>query len=256
MTRTHLPRYFLQDFEVVAHPDNGGAWYVPRSLASKHGSASKQSTDPAIPESAIKPMRSPTLSSKGYALSQMELMMSLKVENSGFYNMWERFKSERMRGSKRFPKKVNFRPDMGTFILELLRRRVVETLKYLCSLKRGYLVACEGGESRVWEDAKKKQSTGAMLWLGPRIGREGEGSPPPGEFATVDVDKEAKSKIAVHNLVSLLGSSYVEDLRRHAPKIFDAEVVVLKSKRNTVDLQLLLWKLQGYLATYEDIFED
>jgi hypothetical protein len=184
---------------------------------------------------------------------------------------------------------------MDTFILDLMRRRVVEALKYLCGRQKGYLKGCSD-----WEYANGRKQVGAFLWLGPKGGEkavtgqdeereagEGEGtaaskeeetavaqddetavdegmetthknnsSVGPGEFATLDMDKEVKSKVPVYNLQVLLGDSYVKDLRRHIPptlRIFNHEVVALKNKKTTINVQLRLWKLQGYLAEHKQV---
>jgi hypothetical protein len=204
------------------------------------------------------------------------------VPKSGFTNGHERFPNARDSQWKAFRRqRIRWRSDVDTFVLELMRRRVVEGLKYLAGdvtpkkelryvygpKKRGYLVPCEKG----WEGVGKSKQVGAILWVGPRGGdhelvtkgadvvkedeQDGEAvaveAEGPGEFATLDSDKERKSKVPVHNLRLLLGDAYVEDLRKHAPKTFDSELVVLKNKRTTIDVQLRLWKLQGYLAKHE-----
>jgi hypothetical protein len=204
---------------------------------------------------------------------------------------------------------------MDTFVLDLMRRRIVEGLKYFCGRKKGYLQGCSD-----WEYAKGCKQVSAFLWLGPK-GREkavtvdevraptndeggemaagqeeeraagdgegtaasqeeetavaqederavGEGmetthknssSVAPGEFATLDMDKEMKSKVPVYNLQLLLGDSYVRDLRRHIPptfRIFKNEVVALKNRKTTIDMQLRLWKLQGYVAEHKQVDDE
>ncbi|KAI9737701.1 MAG: hypothetical protein M1818_005705 [Claussenomyces sp. TS43310] len=256
LTRISLPSFFLQDFEIVTHPDTREPWYLPRSLVSSHQplpSPSSEASKSLRPQSA----RPTTFGSKSYTLSRMSLLHAMHVQRSGYDNGHRNFPMPNIKQSRAFQKyDIKFREDTDTFVLELMRRRTVERMKYLCDLKRGYLVSCkaqEGGEMAVgvWEDAKMKKGTAAMLWLGPIAGSKGEDIAEPGEFSTLDVEKELKCKIPVHNLPRLLGPTYVEDLRRYAPHMFGAEVVVLKHRRLTVDLQLRLWKLQGYLATFE-----
>ncbi len=194
---------------------------------------------------------------------------------------------------------------MDTFVLDLMRRRIVEGLKYLCERKAGYLQGCSD-----WDYAKGSKQVGAFIWLGQAGGkmvattgeveatandpgkrviavREGEvtasayddamyvgqgdvtqvsgeedtveensSSVAPGEFATLDMDKKMKSKLPVHNLQILLGDALIEDLRRQVPWIFNYEVVALKNKNATIDVQLRLWKLQGYLAEHKQIDDE
>lgn len=142
---------------------------------------------------------------------------------------------------------------MDGFVLELMRRRAVEGLVYLVGLKRGYVVGCVD-----WEDATRKPQIGAILWT------RGTGSEEivaakdeqvnhgPPEFATLIFGKD-KGKVPMHNLRMLLGKEKLQELREKCPSgIFDKELTVLRHRNVTVDLQLRLWKLQGYLAEYKE----
>jgi len=54
----------------------------------------------------------------------------------------------------------------------------------------------------------------------------------------------------------LLSQEKVLQLRDQYPRVFDAEIVAIKSKRLTVTLQMQLWKLQGYLAQHRAIIAE
>ena len=43
MTRTRIPVFFMQDFALVAHPDTGRPWWLPRSLLRGGHSSSSAS---------------------------------------------------------------------------------------------------------------------------------------------------------------------------------------------------------------------
>jgi hypothetical protein len=61
----------------------------------------------------------------------------------------------------------------------------------------------------------------------------------------------------VHNLRRLLGKEKLAELRAKLPSgIFEREVVTLKHKGPVLDVEMRLWKLQGYLAEYRDLYRD
>jgi hypothetical protein len=55
------------------------------------------------------------------------------------------------------------------------------------------------------------------------------------------------SKLAVHNLRELLGEEHVRKLREGSELLRDGSLFLL-GRQATVNLQMLLWKLQGYLV--------
>jgi hypothetical protein len=77
----------------------------------------------------------------------------------------------------------------------------------------------------------------------------------PGFFATVSNPPFWTEKRPLHNLVRLLGQEQVGNLRAQVPSIARTEFTVLKNKPKTLKVQLMLWKLQGYLAPFEDAEE-
>lgn len=144
--------------------------------------------------------------------------------------------------SRQLFSKARWRVDIDEFLLELMRRRVVEDLSGLLKLKRGYVVGCKD-----WAAAFSKTQTGAYLWTGK--GEENQ----PSEFVTLDLGVTKKQKIPTHNLNTLLGEEKLEELKaKFGNKIFDSDILTLRHRRRTVDLQMKLWKLQGYLAEYRE----
>jgi hypothetical protein len=147
-----------------------------------------------------------------------------------------------------------------------MRRQVVLVLKFLCGKQNRYVTTCES-----WEDLLSRKQMGAVLWLGDggkkssvtdteeslsnredgQIEKEDSTGKLVGEFATLDLKKDARSKVSVYNLQLLFGEAHMEDLRKHLPEKFNAEFVVIRDRKATIDLQLRLWKLQGYIAKYE-----
>ncbi|KAH7360255.1 hypothetical protein BKA65DRAFT_390314 [Rhexocercosporidium sp. MPI-PUGE-AT-0058] len=254
---TKLPSFFLQGFRVMSDPKTGDPWYVPTELAKKHLPGKEREEKPTPSK----------IGYQVYTLNRRDLLQSIVDPESG-----------QKRTSRGRPRKVHakllpgnwqgiksvtkaygdsgWREDMEDFVPMLMGRRLSEALVHLCKLKRGYLVGCSD-----WKDAFKKPQVAAFLWTGNRRGEETEGPP---EFATLDVGNQdfdavgpqlgrKKRKVPVYNLQTLLGKEKMDELRELVPKsVFEKEVVVLKHKNVTVELQSQLWKIQGYLAEHQD----
>lgn len=240
MTEVHLPKFFLQDFKMIAHPDTGKSWFMPRSLTNKRSGED----------------HTPGVGPTQYTISSRRLLLAMQTADSGYIKMWAGAGKEfahtvpfQEQNYMRYRKAVksaatSFRPDMHDFVLELMRRRTLEELIQLVELRKGYLVGCTG-----WEDALVKPQVAAFLWMG----EEG-----PTEFATMDVGSDEigqgvkkKRKVPVHNLGALLGEEKLAELRGRFDRIFERELVMLRHKRMTVELEMKLWKLEGYLAEYK-----
>jgi hypothetical protein len=148
----------------------------------------------------------------------------------------------RDRGNFEIFENAKLRPDIHTFVLELMRRRAVEELEYLAKLGP-YIRPCA-----TWQDATKpSRQVGAILWTGSVQGVTCGVEKRPSEFATVDIGTSRKRKTPVHNLEMLLGKDHLQRLR-DASSLFQMELLIIKQKNNSVGIQLKLWKLQGYLA--------
>jgi hypothetical protein len=292
LTYSVLPSFFLQDFNLMAHPQTGSPWYVPRSLAlAKKGKLSpseekidselelKEDTEPSsqteqvggeftpvlgytvytlASQHALRAMQDP----KGYGKKQTKKMKYIAKKQdiiTPANGPPARFIPDRYRQSKsaaRFLSIAGWRPDMHEFVLDLMRRRLVEDLVSVSNLKKGYMVGCSG-----WEDALAKPQVGAFLWTG-GVGELEEGMDIPPEFATLDVTagrkEEGKTKkVPVHNLRCVLGKEKLAELREKLPSgIFEREIVVLKRRQQTVNVEMQLWRLQGFLAEYRDLYRD
>ncbi|KAH8768591.1 hypothetical protein BGZ57DRAFT_766090 [Hyaloscypha finlandica] len=245
LTCNALPSFFLQDFNLMAHPETGNPWYVPRSLAKYKG--------PTVSEKEIDADLEPK--EEKVQTSQTQQISAESTAVLGYSGIWKKTdqKDERPRektGTARW------RSDMHEFVLNLMRRRILEDLVRVTNSKRGYVVGCSG-----WEDALAKPQVGAFLWTG-GDGELDEGQNIPPEFATLDVPAGRKEesrtrKVPVHNLRRFLGKDKLAELREKLPSgIFEREVVVLRRKQYVVDLEMQLWKMQGYLAEYRELYRD
>jgi hypothetical protein len=102
---------------------------------------------------------------------------------------------------------------------------------------------------------------GAFLWTG-GVGELKEGMNIPPEFATLDITTGRKEgsktkKVPVHNLRRLLGKEKLADLREKLPSgIFERDIVVLRRRQQAVNVEVQLWRLQGFLAEYRDLYRD
>ena len=152
---------------------------------------------------------------------------------------------------------IVWREDMDTFVLETLRENVARRLAYLASSNAAYISSC-----RDHEHISKHHQVGAVLWLGPnpedttqagfpdKVGVATGGSkelgPPP--YA---MHHYKNHYIPVYNLLTLLGSTKLRKLRETSSSHFGQQYAVIKMRRLTVEVQLELWKLLGYLAPGE-----
>lgn len=152
---------------------------------------------------------------------------------------------------------IIWREDMDTFVLEILRENVARRLAYLASSTAAYISSC-----RDHEHISKHHQVGAVLWLGPKsentvepgfsdkdgaaTGDFGELGPPP--YA---MHHYKNHYIPVYNLLTLLGAAKLRNLRETSSYHFGDQYAVIKMKRLTVEVQLELWKLLGYLAPGE-----
>ncbi|TAQ89100.1 hypothetical protein B7494_g2595 [Chlorociboria aeruginascens] len=202
--------------------------------------------DPKLPK-----IKTSSIGPRIYLSARQLLFRGINTSKSGLNHLPQHLAPIRMasiKESRYTLKRSIWREDMPDFLLELMRRRAAEALIYLALLKKGYLGACTD-----WEDVKRKQQVGAILWMrGKDTPRSMGDRADPGEFATLDVTKGSgvRHRIPIHNLERLLGEKHIQELKNNANWIFRTDMVVLKHKRNTIDSQEMLWKLQGFLAEH------
>lgn len=281
MTRVRLPSFFLQDFHLVTHPETGQPWWVPRSLAldeRKHeknknkrnakeeGDASSSAGEAEGGANTKKPspLRQKLLGPNAYAPARKEILAAMSIDKSGFYQQWRFLFGPSSSQYKMFGQKAVWRQDMDEFVLGLMRQHIEQDLLYLsrlCTEQGRYFIAkCFG-----WDDVQYKHK-GAVLWFGgddengSQQPADGEGGTakttekkesPPGPFATFEFsDKEGvKTAVAVHNMPMLLGEETAARVRKEAGALQDGAIFMLAGRRTT-DLQLKLWKLQGYMSDH------
>ncbi|KAM0274883.1 hypothetical protein ACHAQH_007772 [Verticillium albo-atrum] len=269
-TDTGLPRYFLQDFKVVTNPETGQPWFVPGDLTDPPQgsslatpSAENPSSKQAVPErspayhASAEASRSPSPSApKGYALARHEVLNLLGAprHTSTLGGKHVGMLARRAHLSKSgLLSRLIWPSRMHLLVLDLLRSRVVDQLLHLARLDappansaygpasapRGYIRPC-----RSWSEINQTMPhRGCILWYADAS------TAAPGQWATLDIDgAKYEGKMPVHDLRRLLGDGHIARLR--GEPVFGENTLLVLGKRRTIEAQLLLWKLQGYLAEY------
>ncbi|TGO51725.1 hypothetical protein BCON_0155g00080 [Botryotinia convoluta] len=245
-TQLSLPSFFLQDFTIMAHPTTSAPWHVPRSL-SPHISKVESSEQDTF--------HTPSLGSTTYVAMRQLLLQSFFKTKSGYTGVYKKFGLMQAKSTarKHVVLQATWRSDMDTFLLELMRRRTAELLEYLCG-KKSYIHKCAS-----WEEVEFSEQTGCVLWMGQKLtsreegehGQEGEQEQefPPGEFETKRIGPGGRKIVPVFNLRTMMGKKWIEKIRE-GNRIFGNQILVVKHKNATKEIQMRLWKLQGYVATY------
>ncbi|GAB1314832.1 hypothetical protein MFIFM68171_05042 [Madurella fahalii] len=239
-----LPNYFFERFALVAHPDTHQPWFVPQDLESKA---------PGTPSATAEPPQGIKTGPSAYVLSRQLLFQELQRGDSPYHDAYKRLFRMSDHGQSRLSSVLNrtsWRSDMDAVLLELMRRRVVESLLHFATTsekenRKKYLVKCE-----TWDSVKELKHRGCLLFLGRQEGAppdsEPESPPPRLSMMTIEGVKFG-GKLAVHNLMVLLGEAHTARLKRESQLLSDGSLFLL-GRQATVKLQMLLWKLQGYMA--------
>ncbi|OAQ98434.1 hypothetical protein LLEC1_02578 [Akanthomyces lecanii] len=242
VTKTHQPRYFLQRFDVVRHPETKQGWLAPANDAYSHIQRNEEVRANGLAAVAAQSSGGQDEAAArvtGYVASQKSVFEALSGPNKRLRGAL----LARRAGMAVSPEATTpvWRHNMSEVVLqnmrseaasELVRRAAVANFKFVQPCAK-------------WEDIKHVERRGCILWL-PRAQDEVAAR----QHATFDVDgANYGSKMAVHNLVWLLGEAESARLRSESEMFQHNELLVLKSwpTKTMVQLHLLLWKLQGYL---------
>ncbi|KAI1126410.1 hypothetical protein F5Y10DRAFT_244954 [Nemania abortiva] len=288
-TRTRFPAFFLQDFNLVTHPETGRPWWVPRSLAwdqpaecqqadgterkpctgegelysdqENVGTDGGESTvwrrDPKVNPSV--PVKSKDVKPYGpsaYVLARRDLISAFTTKGSGYERHPGRLFGGTTSRYARFAGSAVWREDMDSLILHRMRRGIIDDLLYLSRLcaedSRHYIVECHG-----WDDVQHKHQ-GAVLWFSNPAEPDETAEPraQPGPFSIYNISNNgANTCVAVHNMPMLLGVQGAAEIRQNAAILAGGSLFMLAGRRTT-NVQLKLWKLQGYLADYKENDDD
>lgn len=58
--------------------------------------------------------------------------------------------------------------------------------------------------------------------------------------------------VPIYNLPALLGTKHMETLRKLGSNWAEEELVFVRQRQKTIELQIALWRLMGYMAPLED----
>ncbi|KAL8781549.1 MAG: hypothetical protein Q9203_000234 [Teloschistes exilis] len=260
LTGARLPSYFLLDFGLALHPRTGKPWQMPKLAIDSHtaslhkplhpdddleqGESASSKTD-TNDDAASNSRKSPRAVAGSHILSQRS---SLKFMSSLKQRTMSQLIPLRWKQDGRFKaQEIIWREDMDTFVLELMRKKIVKLLKYLSSRPAAYITPCEG-----FQDIKKKHQPGAVVWLGEPGSHSNSIAEAEGPTPYAMVEHRSSRRIPIYNIPALLGPEYLI-LLRDAGKSFDKTFAVIKQKRSTLEVQLQLWKLMGYMTSDFDV---
>lgn len=249
VTKTHQPRYFLQEFDVVKHPETNEAWFAPSSDSYKNviNYNLRQELGPdAVPatghpgdRSADQPADDAPPRLKAYATAQKSLLDNIGGSKSKARGSLIGHRQGMAMAAE--AKAPVWRHDMGDLVLQTLRSVVTTSLIWRAKLPDHRLIY----PCATWEEIKGLPRRASILWL-PK-NKEGTAKH---RYATYEVKGDSEDRqMAVHNLYWLLGEEEVARLRAEAEVFRDNDILVFRTwaGQSTKQLHLLLWKLQGYM---------
>lgn len=156
-----------------------------------------------------------------------------------------------------------WREDMDEYVLSLLRNNVAQSLRYLGSRTAGYIQRCDG-----WDYIGKHHQVSAVLWLGDTTPNFKVVPQNPAQDTNADPFEPTAKRdsgpptyamvqyrgryIPSYNLSFLLGGKHLGSLKDDCVRM-RGSLAVVKQKHATVEVQLALWKLMGYLAPYKEV---
>ncbi|EHK19583.1 uncharacterized protein TRIVIDRAFT_46311 [Trichoderma virens Gv29-8] len=267
---TSLPRYFLQDFELIKHPTSGAPWWAPGPLSFEHVQPMKRldeaqantignGHDGEAP--APEPMSAPVAGRKDNAIDSEKDVRRQRRAPITSYMLNRKLLVDMVGGpNKKYlamllaarsgmaiapdSKTAVWREDMGDVLLQMMRQQATDALatrgNRLHEPKHKFIEPCAN-----WKDVESVRLRGCVLWLPEKKKDVAD------QYATLDIEgAQYGKKMVVHNLHWLLGEREVQRLRDSAQLFRDGEIFVLKQWPSTsvMKLHLLLWRLHGYLA--------
>ena len=263
-----MPNYFMIPFGLELHPKTGAPWHLPRLPAgpshrlSSDGDLENKANDTAssLPrvsaaaqaETPVTAGRQLTRSMTGtYFLASQDVLRHVSRLKAGPYQKLIPFRWKEDSSVK--SANIVWREDMDVVVLETLRDNISGRLAYLASSRAAYICSCEDHRQ-----ISNHTQVGAVLWLGPKRRDSVQMNDPSTDGAPADDFEELSPPpyamhyyknhyIPVYNLLSLIGPTKVATLRESSSAHFGDQYAVIKMKRLTVEVQLELWKLLGYL---------
>ncbi|KAK0674184.1 hypothetical protein QBC41DRAFT_72551 [Cercophora samala] len=251
VTGTALPTSLLQRFKLAQHPTADTTWWVPQDLESK---VPKEEGEAQPPATELPGPSAYTLNSR--------LFLQEFVAPKGIYaSSSNRLLRVTESGTGRYTTALNkaqWRKDMDIYLLDTMRKRVYEGLLHAAHM------AEHGGEDGrprkyvtkldSWNEVSDLKHRQCVLFFGPPTGV----SPAPAmasvpsPISTMAIrGSKFGEKIAVHDMKVVLGQEYLGKLRQESELLREGSLYLLRGTA-TMRLNMLIWKLQEYIAGSED----
>lgn len=290
VTRTRIPGAFLQSFGLVRHPETNDVWWIPEAVTQSEKKAAPEKPTEEPQDSQPVPTSDETVASSeaaaveaapaasevkdktaepkriyrypSYVLARQDLLQ-------GFFTPGGKYKGGHFKLASAphvsgLAKSAIWREDMDTVILDLSRQQIIHDLLYLskhCEEERTYIIKVNdpneiGRFNRRW----------SFLWLGegkdhtPEAEAQESATGPeklqdgPAQYATLDIDGVPNTETTrpLYNLPRLLGPDNMQRLRSESTIMREGSLFLLRGARSS-KLNLRLWKLQGYMADYNQL---
>lgn len=117
----------------------------------------------------------------------------------------------------------------------------------LAALQSGS-ISSPAQENQQYEEEPCRAATSDAIPLTPEKSSSINTDPPP-FYAMVSY----RSKyVPIYNLPALLGTKHMETLRKLGSNWVEEELVFVRQRQKTIELQIALWRLMGYMAPLED----
>lgn len=117
----------------------------------------------------------------------------------------------------------------------------------LAALQSGSIIS-PAQEHQEHEEEPCRAATSDAIPLTPEKGPSINTEPPP-FYAMVSY----RSKyVPIYNLPALLGTKHMETFRKLGSNWVEEELVFVRQRQKTIELQIALWRLMGYMAPLED----
>ncbi|KAI1814918.1 hypothetical protein GGS20DRAFT_545805 [Poronia punctata] len=258
VTKTRLPKALLQGFNIVLHPETGKPWWYPRLPAPKPPPKSKKGIEAGneLVEGGEKHETEKSSTSRNdpslfygpgaHMLSRHDLISAFAKPRSAFSHDKYHILGQHEKFEK-ISKRTVWREDMATLILDRMRQVIADELISLAQRSteddQKYIIGCQG-----WDDVPS-QLQGSILWFEDPDAPSVSDTSQPGLSATHESTLPrpggGNASMAVHNMPMLLGDDHVARLREDA--MFKNKPLFVLTGPHTVDVQVLLWRLQGYI---------
>lgn len=234
---------------ITSEDDNASSTTIPSDNASTVANGAVKAPGKSVVQSA-------------YVLARRDLISGFHSNKSRWYRDWGRLTLTSMPG-----KDSVWRKDMDTLILDLMCRQLVHDFLYLSELcetqNREYFLPMDHPQ-----DAALYNQRGCFVWFGDEKSAQASSTSTaevsedvshplqgvengPGSFAVLEINEVSRDgTLPLHNLPFLLGSDIVASIREKSALFRTGSLFLVRGYR-TRQMQLRLWKLQGYLAEYK-----